>query len=537
MELKKTILNQLDQLVEYGFHVPEFDTEQVKERTLSHPTWIHFGAGNIFRAFLAPAQQRLLNQKRTDTGIIMVEGYDYEIVDGLKSFDDLTINVTLKANGDVSYDLVSSISDILKMDRQTPDYSRLESLFEQPSLQMISFTITEKGYNLLDNQNNYFPHIINDFENGPKQADSYLGKIVSLLHKRFEAGALPLALVSMDNMSENGKKLEHAVLTIAKEWEKGGFVGADFMTYLSEKNSISFPWSMIDKITPRPDKLVQTMLEDIGFTDMSPKETSLHSFVAPYVNGEETEYLIIEDLFPNGRPPLEETGIIFTNKETVNAVETMKVTTCLNPLHTALAIFGCLLGYDSISKEMGDADLVAMIKRLGYDEGLAVVVDPKIINPKQFIDEVIQTRLANPFIPDIPQRIATDTSQKLSVRFGETVKSYLKSDELDMSHLQIIPLVYAGWLRYLLAVDDEGQVFKLSPDPLLEELQSLFSGQALGAITNQEAVAKLVENEKIFGINLHEIGMAEKVLALYEKMASHPGAVRETLQSVLKISD
>lgn len=30
----------------------------------------------------------------------------------------------------------------------------------------------------------------------------------------------------------------------------------------------------------------------------------------------------------------------------------MKVCTCLNPLHTSLAIYGCLLGYTLIAEEM-----------------------------------------------------------------------------------------------------------------------------------------------------------------------------------------
>ena len=77
-----------------------------------------------------------------------------------------------------------------------------------------------------------------------------------------------------------------------------------------------------------------------------------NTYVAPFVNAEETEYLVIEDKFPNGRPELEKGGLIFTTRETVDKVEKMKVCTCLNPLHTALAVFGCLLDYNLISAEM-----------------------------------------------------------------------------------------------------------------------------------------------------------------------------------------
>ena len=135
-----------------------------------------------------------------------------------------------------------------------------------------------------------------------------------------------------------------------------------------------------------------------------------------------------------------------TDRETVNKTERMKVTTCLNPLHTALAVYGCMLGYTLICDEMKDETLVKLVKRLGYVEGLPVVVDPVILSPKAFIDEVVEQRLPNPFMPDSPQRIATDTSQKVGIRFGETIKSYVEKGR-DLHELTALSLAIAGWLR------------------------------------------------------------------------------------------
>ena len=61
----------------------------------------------------------------------------------------------------------------------------------------------------------------------------------------------------MDNCSHNGEKLQASVMTIAKAWAEKGFVTKEFITYLEDESSISFPWSMIDKITPRPAKAVE----------------------------------------------------------------------------------------------------------------------------------------------------------------------------------------------------------------------------------------------------------------------------------------
>ena len=166
---------------------------------------------------------------------------------------------------------------------------------------------------------------------------------------------------------------------------------------------------------------------------------------------------MIEDSFPNGRLPLDKVGVIYTERETVDKVEKMKVCTCLNPLHTALAIFGCLLGYKTIHDEMEDEDLKKLVYRLGHEEGMKTVVDPGVLKPSEFLDNVLNKRLPNPFMPDTPQRIACDTSQKLPIRFGETIRSYRARPDLSTEDLKLIPLVLAGYLRYLNGTGDDGR--------------------------------------------------------------------------------
>ena len=250
---------------------------------------------------------------------------------------------------------------------------------------------------------------------------------------------------------------------------------------------------------------------------MTPIVTSKNTFIAAFVNAERPQYLVVEDKFPNGRPALEKAGVYMTDRETVNKTERMKVTTCLNPLHTAMSVYGCMLGYDLICAEMKDEDIVALIKRLGYVEGLPVVVDPKILDPKAFIDEVIEQRLPNPFMPDMPQRIATDTSQKVGIRFGETIKSYV-AEGRDLNSLVSIPLAIAGWLRYLLAIDDNGNAFEVSADPLKDELQAKLSGIEFGkpeTVTDQ--LDGILSNASIFGSDLTKTQPGTPFLPLPEK--------------------
>ena len=536
MKLNEAGLQNKQPWINAGYQLPKFDREAVKKKTLESPAWIHFGAGNIFRAFQANVMQQLLNNGEAETGLLVAEGFDYEIIEKLnRKVDDYSILVTLKADGTVEKTVVGSIVGSYVLDRDNDqDFSALKEIFRNPALQMASFTITEKGYALKDPEGNVFPAVLRDFEEGPGKASSYLGKVVSLLYERFTAGELPIAMVSMDNCSHNGDKVYEAVNGFARAWEERGLVTSDFVRYVNDRGKVSYPWSMIDKITPRPNEKITRILEADGVEDLDLIVTGRKTFLSEFVNAEESQYLVIEDWFPNGHPPLEKGGVIFTDRETVDKVEKMKVCTCLNPVHTALAVFGCLLGYELIADEMKDPLLNRLAWRVGKTEGLPVVVDPGILVPSEFLDEVVTKRITNPFMPDTPQRIATDTSQKLSIRFGETIKAYLRTDPAKVEKLEAIPLVFAGWIRYLLGVDDAGKKFEPSADPLLPYLQSHVEGIHLGENRNlEEKIRPLLENETIFGVNLYDAGLADKVIGYLKEMLLAEGAVRRTLSRVI----
>lgn len=523
-----------EQWKEAGYALPEYDHEAMVKATRENPFWIHFGAGNIFRAFQANVAESLLNNGVLDRGLIAVGGH--EAKEKLnRPHDNYSILVTLKANGNIEKTVVGSVAESLTMDAgYEEDYVRMKEIFTKDSLQMASFTITEKGYSLVNSDGSWLPDVEKDLAQGPRKPVSYIGKISSFLYARFKAGQRPIAMVSMDNCSHNGTKLYQAVSVFAKAWSENGLTEQAFEKYIDNPEKVSFPWSMIDKITPRPDPSVEASLEADHIEELKPIVTARKTHIAPYVNAEECQYLVIEDAFPNGRPELEKGGLIFTTRETVDKVETMKVCTCLNPLHTTLAVFGCVLGYERIFREMQDQTLRKLVEGIGYKEGLPVVTDPGVLDPKEFIDTVLNVRIPNPFMPDTPQRIATDTSQKLAIRFGETIKAYAASDELKVSELKFIPLVFAGWLRYLMAVDDNGNSFEPSPDPLLDTLCPIMSRFKLGEEADIEtALRPILENEQIFGVNLYQVGMAKLVCTYFGEMIEGIGAVRKTLDRVI----
>ena len=503
-----------------GYQLPRFDIQAVRAKTHDQPTWLHFGAGNIFRAFPAALLEDLLDQGAYDRGVIVAEGFDFEIIDkAYASYDNLSLLVVLQSDGSIQKKVVASVTESLRADPQfAADWARLEAVMTAPSLQMVSFTITEKGYSVApaDLERGLSPVLI-------------MGKVAALLYKRYQAGALPLTLQSMDNCSHNGDKVKAAVLAYAEAWVKAGLADEGFLAYLKDESKVSFPWSMIDKITPRPDALVQGMLEKDGFEDRDTIITGKNTYTAPFVNAEETEYLVVEDRYTNGRPPLDKAGVLYTDQATVDKVERMKVCTCLNPLHTAMSIYGCLLGYTLISAEMKDEDLRGLITKMGHIEAMPVVVDPGVLKPADFIDAVLNKRLPNPFMPDAPQRIATDTSQKLPIRFGETIKAY-RAKGLNLDDLVLIPLVLAGYARYLKGVDDEGSAFTPSPDPLLAELQPIVAPLEVREGEQDVSCLKALYSRKdVFGVDLYEAGLGERIEAMAAELFAGPGAVRRTL--------
>lgn len=524
---------QRPQWIDKGYTLPQYDITRMRTSTQAAPGWLHVGAGNIFRAFPAALQQRLLNQGCIDTGIIVAESYDPDIIDrAYRPYDNLSLLVTLCGNGDMRKEVIASVADSLAMD--AAHWPALCHHFEQPSLQMVSFTITEKGYSLRDGHGSLLPDVVHDLAN-PSAPRSVMGRVAALLHHRYAHGASPIAMVSMDNCSHNGDKLRDAIFEIARHWINEGMAPLAWMDYL--QGSVSFPLSMIDKITPRPDPRVVDMLRREGFADTDIIETAKHTYTAPFVNAEEAQYLVIEDHFPNGRPPLEHAGVYFAAREVVDQVERMKVCTCLNPLHTALAVVGCLLGFQTIYEEMRDEDLRSLVERIGIVEGMPVVTDPGILSPQAFLREVLDQRLPNPFLPDTPQRIACDTSQKIPIRFGETLKAYADSPVLDVQSLRCIPFVLAAWLRYLLAVDDAGQPMVCSPDPLLHICQEQLKDLCLGISDRayiERVLQPLLADARLWGVDLHDIGLAGRVTDVFATMLSGAGAVRRTLHGIVQ---
>ena len=522
-----------------GILLPGYDVAAVSKKAKQAPRWAHFGIGNIFRIFIGGIADGLLEAGVLDRGLTCIETFDYDVIDKIYTpYDNLGLSVILHADGTRTYKVLGSMAEAVKAQSSDPaHWARLKEVFRSKELQLISFTITEKGYALAGSDGIYFPFIQSDIDNGPEKATSAMAVLTAMLYVRYQDSRTPIALVSMDNCSHNGDLLRHSVLTMAREWQKKGYVTEDFLTWLGDETQVSFPWTMIDKITPRPSDAIAADLETLGVEDMAPVITSKRTYIAPFINAEQPQYLVIEDRFPNGRPELEKGfGVYLADRATVNLSERMKVTACLNPVHSATGPVGVVLGEELYAKMLNtNPDMMKMARMVAYDEGLPMVEDPKILSPKAFTDELFTDRFPNEYLGDTNLRLATDTSQGVGVRFGETIKAYLKKYG-SAERLTAIPLGIAGWLRYMLGVDDMGNTYELAPDPMVPEIQAALSSVVFGnpaSLTDQ--LHPILSNEKVFFIDLYKAGLGEKIEGMFREMIAGKGSTKATIHKYMNL--
>ena len=516
-----------------GIQLPGYDVKEVSEKAKKEPRWVHFGIGNIFRVFIGGIADGLLEEGALDCGLTCVETFDYDVVDKIYTpYDNLGLSVILHGDGSREYKVLGSLAEAVKAQSSNEtQWNRLKEIFTSKSLQMVSFTITEKGYALQKADGTWFPFVQADIENGPDKATGAMAVVVAMLYERYKAGKYPLALVSMDNCSKNGAKLRESVLTMTEEWKKAGFVEEGFVSYVSDEKVVAFPWTMIDKITPRPSEKIADDLEELGIEEMQPVITSKKNYIAQFVNAEKPQYLVIEDNFPNGRPALEKGfGVYMADRNTVNLSERMKVTVCLNPVHSATGPLGVVQGYDLFAHMLNtNEDMMKMARMVAYDEGLPVVPNPGILSPQAFVDELFNDRFPNEYLGDTNMRLSVDVSQMVGIRFGETIKAYVEKFG-DAKKLTAIPLGIAGWLRYMLGVDDEGEKYELAPDPMNEEIQEQLKEIVIGKPeTFTDQLKPILSNERLFFVDLYTTGVAEKIEEMFREMIAGKGAVRATI--------
>ena len=118
MKLSMTSLTNRAGWEAAGVRLPGYDIAAAREEADKNPTWVHFGAGNLFRAFPANLQQGLLEQGAVKGGVFVAETFDYEIIDvAYTPFDNLSLLVNLMPDGTTEKTLVGSVAGAFRAEK------------------------------------------------------------------------------------------------------------------------------------------------------------------------------------------------------------------------------------------------------------------------------------------------------------------------------------------------------------------------------------------------------------------------------------
>jgi mannitol 2-dehydrogenase len=437
----------------------------------------HIGAGHFHRAHQAMYIDRLLRLGLAHEwgicGVGVMPG-DWTMRDVLTDQDGLYTLILEKPDGSRDAHVIGSIIDY----RYAPDdpESALEML-AAPSTRIISMTITEGGYRDPD---------------GPAFA-----LIVEALDRRRRRGIAAPTIVSCDNIENNGEIAGRAVLANAesRDPELAEWVG----------DHVEFPSSMVDRITPATTlQMAEEVRRDFGVNDRWP------------VVAEPFAAWVLEDKFADGRPPLEQAGVLLVDD--VAPYELMKLR-LLNAGHQCLAYFAHLCGFEFVHEAASDPLFAEFL--LAYFESEAIPTLPPVpgIDLHEFSRTLIE-RFANPGVRDTVARLCAYSSDRIPKWLIPVINDNLASD----GSVRVAAAVVASWARYAEGTDEWGEPYEVV-DQLADSLIPIARSQ-------YENPTAFIEIAAVFGDLAHQPRFVQAYSWALESL-HHKGA-RATLEALLR---
>ncbi len=396
---------------------------------------VHFGPGAFHRAHQA-AYLDALAASDPRWGICGVSLHSAGVRDALTLQDGLYTLAIL--DEEIRYHIIGSMREVLVAGDD------IEAVFERltrPSVELVTSTVTEKGYCLGPDWELDFNHadIIHDLAH-PQTPKSFIGYVTEGLRRRKAAGTKPFVLIPCDNLPKNGERLKLAVVTFAAKFDK------DLAVWIAD--TLQCPCTMVDSITPATDDALRTRVaEAIGVVDAWPIQREAF-----------TQWVIEEHAHDNG-PDWSSVGVTLTDN--VPAYERAKLR-LLNGPHSTLAYCGLHKGYESVSQAMNDPALAQLVRDLMIKDVVPLLEAPKGMNLIDYCEAILK-RFRNPAIKHLLSQIAWDGSQKLPIRILSSLAEALDRGQ-DVSRL-CMPL--AAWMRFVRAKAIKGEAIT---DPLGAEL-------------------------------------------------------------------
>lgn len=421
---------------------------------------VHLGVGAFHRAHQAVYTDAILAQD-PQWGIVASSLRSPETRDALEPQGGL-YTLSVRSEDGEALRIIGSITQVVVAPEALEE---LLGAMSNPATRIVSLTVTEKGYchdPATGELNETHPDIVHDLSN-PARPRTAPGLIVGALRRRREAGIAPFTVMSCDNLPSNGRTVKKVISRYAElvDPDLGAFV----------RDHVACPSTMVDRIVPATtnedrDRIARLL----GVEDAWPVVTE------PF-----TQW-VIEDDFPQGRPPWEQVGAEFVAD--VEPFEHMKLR-LLNGSHSTLAYLGYLAGYATVADTMASSAFETLIQGLMDEEVTPTLHMPPGTDIESY-KRALRKRFKNPALKHRTAQIAMDGSQKLPQRLLGTVRDRLGAK----APIQRLALGIAAWMRYATGTDENGAPIDVR-DPMAERLRSL----ADNAQANPRKIA-----EAFFGI-------------------------------------
>ena len=384
------------------------------------PAILHVGVGNFHRAHMAHYLDRLFAMGEGQAWALRGAGVragDAAMRDRLAKQDWLTTVVELDP-GALSARVLGSMVDFVPVDP-----AATVAAMSDPVTRIVSLTITEGGYYvdaLTDGLDASHPDMQADAAR-PEAPATVFGMMILALRRRRDAGLPPFTVLSCDNLPENGHVAKRTLTGLARLSDPA------FASWIAEH--VAFPNSMVDCITPATsDRERRMVAETFGIEDAAP------------VVCEPFRQWVLEDNFPQGRPPLEKVGAEFVGN--VAPYELMKLR-ILNGGHAAIAYPSALLGHHFVHDAMADPLIRAWLGTLEQREVIPTLAPIPGVDYQAYREKIIE-RFSNPRVGDTIPRLCLDGSNRQPKFILPTLRDALAAGR----PVPGLALEVALWCRY-----------------------------------------------------------------------------------------
>lgn len=450
-------------------------------RASLRPAVVHIGAGRFHRAHQAAYFDQLAERDISRAwGITGLSLRSTAVPDALAAQDGLYTWLRRGPEGDEARVVGSVVRSIAAS--QEPG-SAVRALADRRT-RLVTLTVTADGYQA-DRMTGALDEAAIEAEAAGQQPTSAAGYLVRALRARRSQGLPGFTVLSCDNVPRNGRLTRSVVLAVAERQDPTLARWID--------RHVSFPNSMVDRITPAAGDQDRAVLGRLGVRDRAA------------VVSEPFGQWVIEDDFRNGRPPLEQVGVQFVDDVAPYALVKTRL---LNGAHTALGPLGVLVGRETLPELIAEPGFHRYAESL-MREVSALLPVPVGVDLARYRATLLE-RFGNVAVGDQLARLCERGSTKLP--------SYLLPSIIDARRAgrphPMLTLAVAGWLRFLRGTGAGGRPHEVR-DARAGELQP--QARALGS----DPRPLLRSNRAIFGALAHDERFARELSGTLQLLDRH----------------